>query len=178
MRFKSAFPLVIICLFTLISFVNISNAITQDEYEIEINVKCSCPIPFQSISPVICDVELINMGNEPFNGTLTIECRKTKDDYFAHKDFPVSNLVKANVQHFTVRFSTDYAGRYFITVKLEEETLDKIYLYEGLELIAEGNRVQTKDSVFLHSFSEFIAIMAIVVGAIVVVAVAVYRKKR
>lgn len=177
MRLKIAFSILIICGVVMLFFVNPSQAVTQEEYEIEIKFTTSCLLPFQSVFPISCDVELTNMGNEPFNGTLRIEC-ETKEGYFAHKDFPVSNLAKADVQHFTARFSTDHAGRYWITVKLEEDSLDKIYLYEDSRLVDEANRVKTQDSIFFRSFSEFIAIMAIVVGAIVSIVVAVYMKKK
>lgn len=174
---KKIVPFTAICLFLFSNLVSSSQAIGEIEYSLQIKVTTSCRIPYQSVSQIYVDVELTNLGNETFNGTLTIKGR-TKDSSYTSREYPISNLTKDVVLAYMYSVSTDYAGRYWFTIEIEEEHLSRIILYQDSRTIDEGNRVKTTSSIFLRSFSEFIAIVGIVVGAIVSSAVAIYLKKR
>ena len=176
MQTKSIFLFFIICLFLIPMLFNPCQAI-EEEYSLKIKITTSCAIPYQSVSSIVVSVKLTNMGNETFNGTLTIK-GKTKDSSYASREYLISNLTKDAVQAYTYSVATDYAGRYWFTIKIEEEHLSTIELYEDSELTDKGIRVEAEDSIFLRSFTEFIAILGAVVGAIVSIAVAVYMKKK
>lgn len=168
---------IIIYLFLISISIKSCQAIDGKEYSLQIKITTSCAIPYQSVSPIAVSVELSNMGNETFNGTLSIEGETTEGHYGA-REYPISNLTKNVVNTFIYSVSTDYAGRYWFTVKIEEEHLSTIKLYQDSTLIEEGIRVQATSSIFLHSFTEFIAIVGIVVAAIVSIAGIVYSRKR
>lgn len=141
-------------------------AIEEKEYSLQIKITSSCSIPYQSVFPIVVTVELSNMGNETFNGTLTIE-GETKDGHYGQSKYSISNLTKGVIQVYIYSVSTDYAGRYWFTINIEEEHLSRIKLYQDSTLIDEAMRVRATSSIFLHSFTEFIAIVGIIVGAIV-----------
>lgn len=176
MRTKNIVLFFIISLFLMPMLINSSQAI-EEEYSLQTKITISCFPPYQSVSPIVVNVELTNMGNETFNGTLTIQGR-TKDSSYTSHEYPISNLTKDVVLAYAYRVSTDYAGRYWFTIKIEEEHLSTIKLYRDSTLIDEGFRVETTPSIFLRSFTEFIAILGIVVSAIVAIAVAIYMKKK
>lgn len=173
---KKVVLFIAICLFLLSNLISSSQAIGEIEYSLQIKVTTSSLIPYQSVSPIVVNVELTNMGNETFNGTLTIKGR-TKDSSYTSREYPISNLTKDVVLAYMYSVSTDYEGRYWFTIEIEEEHLSRIILYQDSRLIDEGNRVKAEDSIFIRSFSQFIAIVGIVV-AIVSIAVTIYLKKR
>lgn len=178
MRIKSVILFFEMCLFLAPMLINSCQAIDGKEYSLQIKITTSCPIPFQSVSGIVVKVELTNMGNETFNGTLTVECQ-TKEGYWEPLGYPISNLTKGAIYGFSRSVSTDYAGRYWFTVTIEEEHLSTIKLYEDSRLIDEGWHVEAKDSIFLRSFTEFIMIVTGIVVPIGLAIVAyVYSRKK
>lgn len=167
----------------LFMLMSINSCQALEEYSLQIKVAVHpkgilAPfLAFQSVSPVVVSVELSNMGNNTFNGTLTIK-GKTEDGSYTPMEYPISNLTKDVVHSYSASFRTDDAGTYWFTIEIESnKTLSNIKLYEDSILKDEGYQVEVKDSIFYHSFSEFIAIVGIIVGAIVTL-VAVYLRRR
>lgn len=167
-----------ICLFLILMFMSSCQAIEEKEYSLQIKVTTSCFPPFQSVAPVVVSVELRNMGNETFNGTLTISGRTDRGHSYSPIEYPITNLTSNKVLCFEQAFASYDDGIYWFTVEIEPDEVATIKLYQGSILKNEGFRVQTKGSILLHSFREFIMIVGIVIGAIVAIAVAVYKKKK
>jgi len=172
-----AFSVSLVCIL-MISMVNQCQALDQTEYSLRIKVSVSCPIPFQTVSSANVNVELTNIGNATFNGTLTIS-GKTEDGSYSPKEYPILNLTKNSTTVFFSSYRTDDVGTYWFTVQIEpNQSLSNIKLYQDSILKSEGYRVSVTESIFLHSFTEFIAIIAIVVSAIVAIVVGVYAVKK
>lgn len=164
-------------LFLMLLSINPCQALEEYSLEIKVTVSTYPFLAFQSVSPIFVTVEISNIGNNTFNGTLWIE-GKTEDGAYSPLEFPISNLTKDIAKTYSSSFRTDDVGTYWFTIKIEpNQTLSSIKLYEGSILKDEGFRVSLTKSTFIHSFSEFIAILAIVIGAIVAVIIAIYQKK-
>jgi hypothetical protein len=171
------FSITLLCIL-LASVINHGQAVEQTEYLLEIRIDVSCPIPFQSVNPVSVNVELTNIGNATFNGTLTIN-GKTEDGSYSPIEYPILNLTKNSTTSLSNAYRTDDAGTYWFTIEIEpNQSYSNIKLYQDSILQDEGYRVEMTKSVFLHSFTEFIAIIAIAVSAIVAIVVGVYTVKK
>jgi hypothetical protein len=175
MRTKNIILFFTICLFLTPILIDPCHSI--DEYSLEIKITISCFPPFQSVSSIHAKIELTNMGNKTFNGTLTIE-GKTEDGQYPPIDYPISNLTKEAVQVYENSYRTDDVGTYWFTVKIEGDNFSTVKLYRDSTLVDEGFQVEATSSIFLHSFAEFLTIIGIIVAAIVSIAVAVYIKKK
>jgi hypothetical protein len=148
-------------------------------YSLQLTLNVSCAIPFQTVSPAVVSFELRNIGNETFNGILTLEGKTDKQHSWNPVEFNISNLTKNAVYRNSTPFSTPDEGLYWFTVKIEpNQTLSTIKLYADSQLEDEGFRVSKTSSIFIHSFTNFIAIVGIVVVATVTIAVAIYSKKK
>ena len=178
MRTRSIILLFIASLFLTPMLINSGQATDEEDYSLQIKITTSCLLRFQSISPIDVKVELTNIGNKTFNGTLSIEGETREGLYWPPLEYPISNLTKDAVQGYTRSFGSYDAGIYWFTIKIVEERSSTIKLYRDSKLVDEGWQVEAKTSISLRSFGEFIAILAIVVGAIVAIAVAVYKKKK
>jgi len=176
MRTKSTVVSFIICFFLLPMLINSCQAIEEKEYSLQIKITTSYFPPFQSVCSAVVSVELTNIGNETFNGTLIIEGKTDKHSY-APVEYPISNLNKNAVEHYSKSFRTDDEGTYWFTVKIQEEHFSTIKLYRGSILVDEGQQVEAGDSIFLYSFTHFLMILGIVATVIVGIA-AIYRRKR
>jgi len=133
--------------------INSCQAIEEKEYPLQIEITISCPLPFQSVSPIDVNVKLTNIGNETFNGTITIE-GKTKDSHYASREYPVLNFTKNETRTYTYSVRTDYAGTYWFDFEIEEEEHRwVIKLYEDSRLADGGVRVKKISSFFIHSRS-------------------------
>ena len=178
MRTKSTTFFLLMCFFLIPMLSNSCQAIEEKEYPLQIEITISCPLPFQSVSPIDVNVKLTNIGNETFNGNITIE-GKTKDSYYASREYPVLNFTKNETRTYTYSVRTDYEGTYWFTFEIEEEENRWVVkLYEDSKLVDGGVRVKKTSSFFIHSFAGFIAILGIIVGAIVSIVIAIYMKKR
>jgi hypothetical protein len=159
-----------------------SFAYEQTTYSLQVTLNASCGfpfLPFQTVSSAVVSFELKNIGNETFDGVLTLEAKTDKGHPWNALKYTVSNLTKNAVYTNSTSYASVDAGLYYFTLKVEpNNTLSDIKLYQDSNLLSEGFRVSTNTSIFFHSFSEFIAIVAIVVGAIVAIAVGVYTAKK
>ena len=154
-------------------------AVEQKTYSLQIALDASCsPISFlnfQSIEPVDVSFQLKNLGNETFNGTITLRASTDKHSYDAIK-FNVTNLATNETYSNSVSYSTIDEGNYYFTLEIESNDFSNIKLYQDSNLLNQNLIVRT---VFLHSFGEFIAIIAIVVTIILaIVGLAVQRKRK
>jgi len=159
-----------------------SFAYEQTTYSLQVTLNASYGFPylaFQTVSPAVVSFELKNMGNETFDGVLTLEAKTDKGHTWNALKYTVSNLTQNAVYTNSTSYSTVDEGLYYFTLNIEpNNTLSDIKLYQDSNFLSEGFRVSTSTSIFLHSFSEFIAIVAIVVAAVVAVAVGVYTVKK
>jgi hypothetical protein len=140
----------------------------------------SCFIPVQSFPfcPVVVTVEVRNIGNGTFNGTLTADL---KTNYHSYKqvEYSVLNMTKDSVQSFSSSFSTDDPDRYYATIDIEpNNTSSNVRLYQESKLVDEGFRVSTEDSIYLYPLGLFLAFLGIAVTAVVGIAGIIYAKKR
>jgi hypothetical protein len=148
-------------------------------YSLQLSLNVSCAIPFQTVSPAVVSFELKNIGNETFNGILILEGKTDKQHSWDPIEFNISNLTKNAVYRNSTSFSTPDEGLYWFTVKIEpNQTLSTIKLYVDSQLEEEGFRVGKTSSIFIHSFTNFIAIVGIIIGAIVTIGVAIYSKRK
>jgi hypothetical protein len=164
----------------LATIIHKCQALEQTEYSLKIKISVSSPIPFQTVSPINVNVELTNIGNMTLNGTLTISGR-TEDGSYLPIAYPISNLTKNLTTSFFSAFRTDDIGTYWFTVKIEQnQTFSNIKLYQDSILKAEGYRVETTESIFIHSFTEFIMIIAGIIVPIVlaILGLIVSRKRK
>jgi hypothetical protein len=159
--------------------MNPCQALEQTEYSLRMNVSVSSPIPFQTVSPINVKVELTNVGYETFNGTLTITGR-TEDESYSPIEYPISNLNINSTMNFFSAFRTNDVGTYWITVRVESnQSLSNIKLYQDSIFKSEGHRVGVTESIFIHSFTEFIMIIGVSVATILaVVGILVQRKRK
>ena len=168
------------CIFLIPFLAGPCQAIEQTEYSLQIKITVSCIIPVQSFpfSPVVVTVEVRNIGNETFNGTLTIDL-KTNYHSYNQMEHSILNLTKDAVQSFSSSFSTDDPDRYYATIGIEpNQTSSNIKLYQESELVDEGFRVSAKDSIYLYPLGLFLALLGIVVTAIVGIVGIIYARKR
>lgn len=178
MRIKSIILFSVICLFLPPMLINSCQATDEEEHSLQIKIATSCFPPFQSICTAVVKVELTNIGNETFNGTLTIEGKTDKHSYEPRK-YNVSNLTKDAVQGFAYSARTDDERTYWFTVTIEEEHDSIIKLYEDSTLIDEGWLVEAENSIFLYSFTQFLLIITGIVVPIGLAIVAyVYSRKK
>lgn len=161
-------------------------AFEQKTYSLQIALDASCiPISFlnyQSIEPVVVSFQLKNLGNETFNGAVTLRASTDKHSYDAIT-FNVTNLATNETNSNSTSYSTTDEGNYYFTLEIESNDFSNIKLYQDSNLLNQNPVVSTRASVFLHSFTEFIEIMAIVVTimlAIVgaIVGLAIHRKRK
>jgi stress-induced morphogen len=118
------------------------------------------------------------LGNETFSGTLTLSANTDKHSYDAIT-FNVTNLATNETYSNSSSYSTPDEGNYFFTLEIVSNDFSNIKLYQGSNMIIEGIRVHINTSISLHSFTEFIAIVAIVVTIILaIVGFAIERKRR
>jgi len=180
MNAKSGILCVILVFLLSISVaVSPSQALEQTEYSLQIKITVSCLIPYQTVFPINVDVELSNIGNATFNGTLKISGKTEDGGYFAPTEYPISNLTKNAVNHFSASFRADDVGTYWFTVEIEaNQSLSTIKLYQNSILKDEGFRVKTTESIFIHSFTEFIMIIGIVITIVLAVIGFIVQRKR
>ena len=178
MRLKNIVILFGACLLLICTSINSCTALEEKEYSLEIKMTTSCFPPFQSVAPVVVSVELRNMGNVTFNGTLTISGRTDRGHSYSPIEYPITNLTSNKVLCFEQPFASYDDGIYWFTAEIEPDEVATIKLYQDSVLKDEGFQVQAKGSILLYSFSVFIAIVGIIVGAIVTIAVAIYKKKK
>ena len=152
------------------------------DYSLQVTLIASCGFPFlpyQTVSSVIVYFELKNLGNETFDGIITLEARTDGGHSWKAIEYNVSNLTENEAYANSSSYPTVDEGLYYFTLNIEpSNALSNIKLYQDSNLLSEGFRVSTSASFFFHSFSEFIAIVAIVVGAIVAISVGVYTTKK
>jgi hypothetical protein len=148
-------------------------------YSLQLSLNASCAIPFQTVSPAVVSFELKNIGNETFNGILTLEGKTDEQHSWNPMEFTISNLTKNTIYRNSASFSTPDEGLYWFTVYIEpNQTLSTIKLYLDSQLQDEGFRVSETTSIFVYSFTNFIGIVAIAIGAIVTISVAIYSKRK
>jgi len=159
-----------------------SYAYEQTTYSLQVTLNASSGLPllaFQTVSSAVASFELKNIGNETFDGVLTLEAKTDKGHSWNALNWAVSNLTKNAVYTNSTSYASVDEGLYYFTLKVEpNNTLSRIKLYQDSNLLSEGFRVSTNASISFHSFSDFIAIAAIVVTATVAIAVAVYTVKK
>jgi hypothetical protein len=152
----------------------------ETTYSLQVTLNASPSISFlnyQSIVPIDVSFQLKNIGNRTFNGTVTLEASTNKHTYDTLQ-FSVTNLMVNETYKNSTSYSTTDEGNYYFTLRIVSNDYSTINLYQDSSLRNEGVRVSTSTSAFFHSFTEFIAIMAIAVGAIVAIAVGVYQVKK
>jgi hypothetical protein len=174
-------PLLFFLLFGL--GMNSGLAYEQKTYSLQITLDASCRIPFcnyQSVSPIDVSFQLENTGNETFNGTLTLEASTDKKHSWNAMYYNIENLAPNDVYSNSTSYSSIDDGLYYFTATIvPNATLSNIKLYEGSNMIAEGDRVHTGTTISIHSFTEFIAIVAIVVTIILaIIGFAIQRNRR
>ena len=151
----------------------------QKTYSLQITLDTSCfpLLNYQSVSPVSASFELKNLGNETFNGTVTLDARTDKHSY-SQLQFNVTNLTANATYANSASYSTTDEGNYYFTLDISSSDYSNIKLYQNSNLLSEGSSVHTSATAFLHSYTDFIATVAIIVGAIVTVTVAIYTVKK
>jgi hypothetical protein len=174
-------PLLFFLLFGL--GMNSGLAYEQKTYSLQITLDASCRIPFfnyQSVAPIDVSFQLKNIGNETFNGTLTLEAKTDKGHSWNAIEYDIENLASNEVYSNSTSYASVDDGLYYFTVDIEpNDTFSNIKLYQGSSMITEGFRVHTNTSILLHSFTEFIAIVAIVVTIILaIIGFAIERNRR
>lgn len=182
---KSAACLIVALLIISICCLSIGNC--SAEYRttnsLQATLNTSCIIPFQTVSPIAVSFTITNIGNETFNGIVRLKASSDSGHVWTEMTYAVSNLTTNDVYENSTSYNSIDAGLYYFTLVVESnDTLGNVKLYQdynGTNLLKEGGYVvDTGTTIFLHSFTEFLTIVGIVVGAIVAIAVAVYAKKK
>ena len=180
---KTAIAISLLCILFIV-VIGKCHGQERTEYSLKIKVDISSLIPYQTVSPINVNVELSNIGNTTFEGTLWI-IRTTEDNLYSVADFPISNLTKSSTKSYSATFRTDKIGTHSFDIRIEpNQTLSNPYikLYQDSILKNEGYRVSVTDSIFIHSFTEFLTIVGIVVTIVLFVLgiglkIALNRKK-
>jgi hypothetical protein len=164
-------------------YINSGLAYEQKAYSLQITLDASCGIPFlnyQSVASVDVSFQLKNLGNETFNGTVILEAKTDKGHSWNNMIYNIENLTQNETYSNSTSYSSVDDGLYYFTVNIESnDTLSNIKLYQGSNMIADGSRVNMSTSILYHSFTEFIAIAAIVVTIVLaIVGIAIERKRK
>lgn len=151
----------------------------EKTYLLQITLDASCtPLSFlnyQSVEPISVSFQLKNVGNETFGGTATLRASTDKHSYDPIT-FNITNLATNETYSNSTSYSTTDEGNYYFTLEIgSNDFSSNVKLYQGSTLL---NQASIRANVFLHSFAEFIAILAIIIGAIVAIIVGVYTVKK
>jgi hypothetical protein len=180
----------VVCIFVIsllllitLSAIPCQGAIEEYSLEIEVTLSAYPLLAYQSVTPIDVNVELTNIGNNSFSGTLTIEGKTEENRRYGPRSYPISNLTNEKPHGYAMLgVRTDDIGTYWFTVTIESNqtvSFGNIKLYKGSVLIDENyNQVSITKSIFLRSFAEFLTILGIVIGAIVSISIAIYAKRK
>ena len=108
--------ILIVCFFISSMLISPCQALNEKKYSFKISITTSCQIPFQTVSPIVISFELVNIGDESFNGTLTIE-GKTDKHSFPLVKYDILNLSKNSVYRNSASFHTIDEGVYFFLLR-------------------------------------------------------------
>lgn len=147
---------------------------------LQAKVEASSQIAIQSFpfSTVVVSVELRNIGNVTFDGTLII---KGKTDYrsFAPAECAISNLGQNTVRDCSFYVAADDAGRYVFTVEVRtNQSLSVIELYEDSRFIDQGSSVTLTTSIYIYPLSDILTIIGIVLASMLAILAIFYRGRR